>query len=170
MASDQLISPALNDFVDKMDQRYAKARQALIEEMASPAPDEAVRLVRWIMESGIDPDTVFSNRRYADWMSDPEGILAVMNSVRHAIRSRHAICYPMTAQGPYVSFLNRNDWQFHRMLMEEIERHGPGKDVIYTHSLVGFVETIDEFMEVYEAIRKDAQNVDAIVPVITPRT
>lgn len=153
MAADQPISPAVNDSMNKMDQRYAQARQGVIEEMTRPSPDEAVRLVRWIIENGIDPDIVFSDRRYADWMSRPEGILGVINVVRNAVRSK-SICYPVTAEGPYVSFIYRHSMEFERMLMEEIYRHGPGPDVVYTHHVVGFAKTIDDFMELYEAGEK----------------
>lgn len=155
---DQSESTAVHKFMTKMDEQYAAARQAVLEALASPQPDEAARLVRWIIENGINPYAVFSDPGCAECMASLDGILGIMHSVRHAIRDDGDICYPVTeVYGPYVSFIDRRHMQFEQEFERQISLQGHASDVIAGHKVIGFAETIDDFMESYEVHEKQRE-------------
>jgi hypothetical protein len=149
---------ASDAFLEKMDANYAEDRATVAAALTGPEPDEAARLVRWMVEKDINYYGVFADDRFAQMMGNMEGITGLLSSIRNAIHDDGAICYPRTeAHGLYVCFLDRGEPNFQERFLDQIREQGHGDDVLVGHKVIGFADTIDDFMEAFDEAERNRE-------------
>lgn len=122
----------------------------------SPTRRPSARILRWIVETGVNPHNVFSWHHNADQLRSAEGAARLLNRIDRAFRDGK-ICFEETeAHGPYIQICSSaRDRETPKIFLVEIRANGHGADVIEGHRITGFCPDLDAFIATFEARERE---------------
>lgn len=144
------------DLLQTYDDKYAAARARVAEALSEADERPSGRLLRWIVEAGVNPYGVFSRHRDADQLRSAEGAAALLDRIDRAFRDGE-VCFPNTeTHGPYVHLgSNARDPETPVLFLTEIRANGHGEEVIERHRVTGFCPDLDAFIATFEARERE---------------
>jgi hypothetical protein len=144
------------DLLKTYDDRYATARARVADALSGTNDRPSARILRWIVETGVNPHNVFSWHYDADQLRSAEGAATLLNRIDRAFRNGK-ICFPETeAHGPYIQIgSSARDPETPKLFLAEIRANGHGADVIEGHRIIGFCPDLDAFIATFEAREKE---------------
>lgn len=147
-----------HDLLKTYDDRYAKARARVADALSGKNDRPSARILRWIVENGINPHDVFSWHYDADQLRSAEGTATLLNRIDRHFRDGK-ICFPETeAHGPYIKIgSSAQDPETPKIFRAEIRANGHGEDVIEGHRIIGFCPDLDTFIAAFEARERERE-------------
>ena len=144
------------DLLKTYDDQYAAARARVADALSGADERPSGRLLRWIVEAGVNPYGVFSRHRDADQLRSAEGAAALLDRIDRAYRDGE-VCFPVTeTHGPYVHLgSNARDPETPNLFLAEIRTNGHGEEVVEGHRVNGFCPDLDAFIATFEARERE---------------
>jgi hypothetical protein len=144
------------DLLKTYDDQYAAARTRVAGALSGTDDRPSAVILRWIVETGVNPHNVFSWHQDADQLRSAEGAATLLNRIDRAFRDGE-ICFPETeTHGPYIHLgSNARDPETPKVFLEEIRANGHGADVIEGHRIIGFCTDLDTFIATFEARERE---------------
>lgn len=144
------------DLLKTYDDQYAAARARIADALSGANDRPSARILRWIIETGVNPHSVFSWHHDADQLRSAEGAATLLNRIDRAFRDGK-ICFPETeAHGPYIQIgSSARDPETPKIFLAEIRANGHGADVIEGHRIIGFCPDLDAFIAAFEARERE---------------
>ena len=144
------------DILKTYDEQYAAARARVADALSGTNDRPSARILRWIVETGVNPHNVFSWHHDADQLRSAEGAARLLNRIDRAFRDGK-ICFPETeAHGPYIQIgSSASDPETPKIFLAEIRANGHGADVIEGHRITGFGPDLDTFIATFEARERE---------------
>ena len=146
----------ISDLLKTYDDRYAAARARVADALSGTDDLPSARILRWIVETGVNPHNVFSWHHDADQLRSAEGAARLLNRLDRAFRDGK-ICFPETeSHGPYIQIgSGPSDPETPKLFLAEIRGNGHGADVIEGHRIIGFCRNVAHFIETFEARERE---------------
>lgn len=144
------------DLLKDFDDRYAAARARVADALSGANDRPSARILRWIVETGVNPHAVFSWHHDADQLHSAEGAATLLNRIDQAFRD-DKICFPNTENhGPYIHIgSSAHDPETPKLFLTEIWANGHEGEVIEGHRIIGFCPDLDTFIATFEARERE---------------
>ncbi|MFG6080432.1 hypothetical protein ACEUZ9_000990 [Paracoccus litorisediminis] len=152
------LAPIMNEVairkMDELDAAHATARARVLQSLSGEASAPQDVLLRWIIENGTNPNTVFAPKWAADAFSTFEGMESLLHYFNYALEDDGDVSFVACATSePKIIFLDHREDGFRDAFMRLV---GEGRDpwVVDIFEPIGVLPDVATYISAYEEHQK----------------